>query len=107
MRKVEHIVQGEDLTSLMAALEEECWTEAKLWSRDIDLGEGYVAEVKIVGGGKDGQPWVDVTLFERVGGILSEVRPLDKRDSPFGEMAFDDIGVVLNVVEGPAPTPAP
>lgn len=107
MRKVENLVTGEDLASLMLALEEECWTEARLWSRDVDLGEGYVAEVKILGGGKDGQPWVDVTLFERDGEMLSEVYPLPKRDSPFGEMVFADIGVVLDVVDGPLPTPAP
>lgn len=107
MRNVEFLVQGEDNESLTAALQEECGSEATLWSRDVELGEGYVAELKVVGGGKNGEPWIDVVLFERVDGTLSELYPLEVRDSPYGEMEFADIGVVLNVVEGPAPAPAP
>lgn len=107
MRRVEYVIQGDDLASLKAALEEESWSENTLWSQDVELGDGHVAELKVVGGGKDGQPWIDVTLFERVDGMLSELYPLDVRDSPFGEMEFADIGVVLDVVEGPAPSPIP
>jgi hypothetical protein len=107
MREVEYVVEGEDHAALMAAMADTSSREDTLWSRDVDLGEGYVVELKVCGGGKDGEPWVDVVLFQRDGEALHEAYALDVRDGALGEMIFKDIGVVLSVVEGPSPSRAP
>jgi hypothetical protein len=106
MREVEYVVEGEDHASLMAAMADTSGSEDTLWSRDVDLGEGHVVELKVCGGGKDGEPWVDVVLFRRNGEALEEAYALDVRDGALGEMVFADIGVTLSVVAAEAPTPS-
>lgn len=106
MRTVELHLEGEELAALKDAMADKSGTENTLWSRDVELGENYVAELKVVGGGKDDDAWVDVVLFERGDdGVLSEVECLDVGETAFGEMTFPRIGVILSVTE-PAPTPS-
>lgn len=106
MRLVEHTIDGEDAVAIQAALNDIHGSEGTLWSKEIELGENLVVDLKVCGGGKD-EPWIDVVLFEKTEQGLSELYPLEVQDSPFGEFVFQAEGVTLKVVDGATFIPAP
>lgn len=107
MREVEHALDPESMAALKEALSDTSGREDTLWSRDVELGEGYVAELKILGS-KDAEPWLDVVLFERDGeGGLHELDVVEVLDGELAEIVLPQIGVSLSVVEGPASSPTP
>lgn len=100
MRTIEHVIEGEDLVSLKAALEDASGSEAVLWERRIDLDEGNAVELTIRGGGKDGGSWPDVVLVRHCGADLDEPRSLEISDGPLAQIVIPEMDVTLYVVEG-------
>lgn len=107
MREIECTIEGEEHAALVAALAEGRDREDTLWSKEIDVGNGLVVDLKLCGSGRGHEPWVDVVLFEKTEGGLVEVSALDVQDSPYGEFAFPDEGFVLKVADGASLAPSP
>jgi len=76
-----------------------------LWVESVNVDENHVIDVKICGG--DGDPWVDVVLFEKGtdGLSLHEIAVLEPQDTIYGEFVFSDPDITLTVSKGHSPRP--
>ncbi len=106
MREVEHTLAGEEFEAFQEALNDTSGAEGSLWQKDIDLGEGDVVTLAVMGGGKDDESWIDVVISKRGGVEVQEPESLEIKFHEYGQVVIQDLDVVLSVMEGNAPAPS-